>query len=147
MRLNPDCIRDILLYVEANSGYTFGAEIKYPIKVTYFDFSNTQDEEPDSEASDPIFQEYNEDTLFYHIDYCHKSGLIDEPQYLATYHARIPKLTPYGHELLGQIRDDKNWRKVKTGLTAVRNYSLQAISSIASGVTNGAVAAYIASLK
>lgn len=148
MRLDPDCIREILLYVENYSGYNVDTEIKYPLKISYFSFSDTP-EEPDNtpEELDLIFRRYDEDTLFYHIDYCYKSGLIEEPQYLANYHARIPDLTPYGHELLGQIRDDKNWGKVKAGLTAVRNYSLQAISSIATGVTNGAITAYITSLK
>lgn len=55
----------------------------------------------------------------------------------------VESMTYAGHELLENIRDDGRWKAVTTGLAAVRNYSLSAISSLAEGITAGAISAYL----
>lgn len=55
----------------------------------------------------------------------------------------IDDLTYQGHEFIAKIRDAQQWTAVKKGITAVRNYSLSAISSIAEGVTSAAISAYL----
>lgn len=55
----------------------------------------------------------------------------------------IDDLTYQGHEFIAKIRDAQQWTAVKKGITAVRNYSLSAISSIAEGVTAAAISAYL----
>ena len=59
----------------------------------------------------------------------------------------VADLSPNGHEFLSKIRDNNQWSKVKTGLSAVRNYSLSAISSVAEGVTSAAISAYLSNSK
>ena len=54
----------------------------------------------------------------------------------------ILDLTPKGHQFIAQIRDSGQWKKVKNGLDAVRNYSLAAISAVAEGVTSAGISAY-----
>ncbi|MBC3938549.1 hypothetical protein D4A47_06415 [Anaerotruncus massiliensis (ex Liu et al. 2021)] len=52
-------------------------------------------------------------------------------------------MTLSGHEFLESIRDDDRWKRIKSGLSAIRNFSLSAISSIAEGVTSAAITAYL----
>jgi len=52
-------------------------------------------------------------------------------------------ITLHGHEFLNSIRDDARWGKMKKGLSAIRDYSLSALSSIAKGMTEGAVTAWL----
>ena len=153
MRLDVDCIRDILLQVEELSGYNQSAIIHYSLENAepeYFEFMDSDDCEEFPEEEFPIsslFEEYSPDVVFYHVDYCYKANLIEEPAYFGLYHAEIPDLTAYGHEFLANIRDTRNWSAIKKGLSAVRNYSLATIQAIATGVTQGAISSYLISVQ
>ena len=59
----------------------------------------------------------------------------------------VSSLTYEGHELLESVRDEKHWSAIKTGMDAVRNYSLSALAAIAEGVTSAAIGAYLGGLK
>lgn len=99
-------------------------------------------------TSPPDYQEellkkYDNDTLIYHVHYCIDSELAVPREGRDDYKIEICDLSPTGHELLGKIRDTNQWRSVKNGISAVRNYSLSAISSVAEGVTSAAISAYL----
>lgn len=94
MRLNPSCIRDILLAVETYSDFDTQAEYKI--------------EEPFPELSS-----YTHSEILYHIRQCEESGLIQEVHYYdGGKHTDISDLTPAGHEFLANIRNDSIWKKV-----------------------------------
>lgn len=59
----------------------------------------------------------------------------------------VGDMTFQGHELLAQIQGEKQWSKVKSGLSAVRNFSLSAMSAIAEGVSSAAINAYLSGLS
>lgn len=61
----------------------------------------------------------------------------------SVYECLVNYMTYDGHEFLNEIRDGKRWNKVKSITTAIRNYSLSAVSSIAEGVTNAAISAFL----
>ena len=149
MRIDFDCVREILLLIESLSSYNVAAEIQYPEELLdcncFDDDFDILDDEEFEIAS--IFKNYTPDTVFYHIDYCYEAGLVTEPILSGLYSVEIKDLTAAGHELLANIREPDNWSAVKSGLSAIRNYSLDAINAISTGITQGAIAAYLTTTK
>ena len=141
MRLNMDCVRDILLCVEKHTGLR---------KYCYFIDSGLEGgaafldsvEQP-RDYQETLSKKYENDELIYHIRFCLDAGLILGVQNCDGYKIGIADLTPAGHELLAKIRDDKQWGTLKRGLIAIRNYSLSAISALAEGVTSAAITSYV----
>ena len=124
MRLDLDCVRDILLELEelpldCHTPYSFPGSIA----------------------------RYGEDEV------CYTLAKLSEGKYINADVSRLPSgqydfygifdMTFGGHEFLAKIRDTGQWKNVKKGLSAVRNYSLSAISSVAEGVTAAAINAYL----
>ena len=123
MRLNPDCIRDILLYVEENTGYM--SYIPVPRNVHNFDIVLQNNYEPDE--------------ILYHIDLCEEYGYIHtDSGTIANFY--IKRLSVLGHEFLENIRQDNNWNQTKSLAKQAGSISLNVISNIASNVISGVVA-------
>ena len=140
MRLNMDCIRDILLCVEENTGLR---------KQCFFiDTGLTEAAEWAQAVCDPptyqipLLKKYGNDILIYHVHYCIDMELVVKTSNRDQYKIHVADLSPSGHELLGKIRDNNQWGIVKKALTAVRDYSLSALSAIAEGATSAAISAY-----
>ena len=116
MKLNPDCVRDILLTIESETDYNSG--INFEPKKSEF----------------PLLAKYSPNELFYHLRQCDLSAFFYKSTvYLdATYHVR--DLTPYAHEFLANIRSENNWEKVKSISKKVGSNSLDSIKQIAVGV-------------
>ena len=94
MKLNPNCIRDILITVEEHSDFYHQTE--YNIEDPFENLSK-----------------YSHDEILYHILQCEKSGLIDGVQYYDDGDLTdIRDLTPAGHEFLANIRNDTVWKKL-----------------------------------
>lgn len=126
MKLNPDCIRDILLSVEDACDFNK--------KLIYSRDTDIQ-----------RLQKYSHDEIIYHIRQCKLSELIiGSKMFDGGESCIIGDLSPAGHELLAKIRDNHRWKDVKKGLTAVRDFSLSAISAVAEGVASAAINAYFA---
>lgn len=125
MKLNPDCIRDILIRVEEVTDAQTGFE--YPNDCAC------------------LLEKYSDNELRYHIRQCDMSNFFKSCKEWSAGIIEITDLTPRGHEFIAKIRDTENWSKVKKGLSAVRDYSLSAISAIAEGVTSAAISSYFSS--
>ena len=125
MKLNPDCVRDILMRIEEITDATTGFE--YP------------------DDCDDLLKKYSDNELRYHICQCDMSGFFTSCKEDMTGTIEIIDLHPKGHELIAKIRDNNNWGKVKKGLSVVRDYSLSALSAIAEGVTSAAISSYFSS--
>ena len=113
MRLNPDCIRDILFVVENNATY-----------------SNDVSEET-------IFKEltpkYSREEILYHVRQCEYSGLfLKVVHYFGGF--SIEDLSPYGHSFINDIRQDNNWSKTKEIAKSVGSFSLDVLKDISSQV-------------
>lgn len=80
MKLNPDCVRDILLAVEEGCDIGKGVSIPGP--------------------NCSCLQSYNESEVLYHVRQCDLSGFLYQAKtdLLGTY--TIRDLTPAGHEFL-----------------------------------------------
>ena len=138
MKLNPDCIRAVMLELEKSwdmdtddRGNLFMGEI-------------TLDQLCSS------LPKFDKKDIFYSLYNLEQAGYLDLSILWAdggiAYYCSVNHMTYAGHEFLESIRDSKHWAAVKNGMSAVRNYSLAAISSIAEGVANAAIAAYVKDL-
>lgn len=116
MRLDPDCVRDILLTVEENTGYRKELQISR--------------EEPLPEQ----LQKYGFNAVAYHVSQCIMAGLLVEGHHFLRVEIAIADLTPAGHEFLANIRADTNWSKIKQKAKAVGSESLSVLAQIAGQV-------------
>ena len=122
MKLNMDCIRDILIAVESMD---YGDV--YTVSKLHDDISN-----------------YSEHELEYHCRQLIDAGFLDAlainvmgspfPQV-----ARIKDLTFSGHQFLADIRSDTTWNKTKDIAKSVGVESLHAIKDIAVGVVTSVI--------
>lgn len=117
MKLNPDCIRDILLSVEDNSDFLHATEYKY------------------ASPKFPRLSLYSQEEVAYHVMQCKNANLIyDVHFYDGGKTIDIRDLTPNGHAFLANIRENKIWTGVKAISAKVGSASLDAITQIASNV-------------
>lgn len=134
MKLNNDCLRDVMLvceqnlkYVDLEDGYLAYTHISLPELVT-------------------ALTQYTKPDIFYAVYMLDQAGFIKAKiQWImgGVGYCEIQQMTFAGHEFLEKIRDTKNWTKTKAALSAVRNYSLDAIQAISQGITSGAISAYL----
>lgn len=115
MKLNPDCIRDILLVVEKQTDVNNLAS-----------FTNREDFEQ--------LPMYSPNEIMYHIRQCDHSGLFLDKVIYVSEGCFVKDLSPKGHEFLADIRQDTNWNRTKDIAKNVGSYSIKALSGIASQV-------------
>lgn len=115
MKLNPDCVRDVLQAVEDITD--FRTIMRFPFK----------------EEEAKHLTGYTVDEIFYHIKQCDQSGLI-KVTWMMGPSCLIHDLSPAGHEFLANIRNDTNWAKTKEIANQVGSFSLKALTQIAIGV-------------
>lgn len=117
MKLNPDCIRDILLVIENTTTYEQDWD---------WDFNT---------LNEPLLSSYSHDEILYHISQCNKAGLIDGCEfYFGATAGTVRDLSPYGHQFLADTRSDTVWNNVKTISQTIGANSIQTLTQIASGV-------------
>lgn len=118
MRLNIDCIRDIMLWAES---------ITTPTQFAVYVDTDTVDKLKDflyvsaNEVPVPNLQQkellakYSNETLIYHLRYCIEAKLLTE---VSTANSgatiTIQDLTPLGHDFIGNIRKEENFSPVKS---------------------------------
>ena len=116
MKLNPDCIRDILLDIESVSSISNACVY-------------------DSDSPPDKLCKYSKEEIGYHARQCSKSNLVDGFRLFGDCETiTVSDLTPKGHEFLANIRENKIWNGVKTISEKVGSASLDAITQIASNV-------------
>ena len=116
MKLNSDCIRDILLMVEDKSGFN-----------RYAEYLKTK-------CTDERLSKYQHDEIMYHISQCEQAELITGVKFMTKDYVVISDLTPKGHGFIANIRQDNVWNGVKSIAKKVGSTSLSALISISSNV-------------
>ena len=113
MKLNPDCVRDILFVVEEYSTY-----------------SNDVSED---KLYENLIPKYSQEEILYHVRQCEHSGLFLKVQhYFGGF--SIQDLSPYGHQFINDIRQDNNWNRTKDIAKNVGSFSLDVLKDISSQV-------------
>lgn len=118
MRIDNECVRNILFTIEENSSFSNPCHI--------IDFQEY-----------PKLREYETDKIAYHLRYLRMKGLIFDfsSERLVSHY----DLTPDGHEFLANIREDNNWKKIKSVSSNIGFASLKVVSAIAEGVATAAI--------
>lgn len=114
MKLNQDCIRDLLLYLEEN------------LKLNdYLSISNIS------------LKNYSSEELLYTADKLYETGYLkcsrkvyDNTDLMIF----VSSITYTGHQFLDNIRDDKVFAKTKSILSGFKSVSIEIISETASKV-------------
>lgn len=122
MKLNSDCIREILIAIESmeyNSVYTI-------------------------EILNTLLPNYSYDELQYHCSQLLDGGFIKAISInvmgsISPKISRITDLTFLGHQFLADIRSDTTWNKTKEIAKNVGSESLHALKDIAVGVVSSAI--------
>ena len=126
MKLNPDCVRDILLSVE---------------KVTTI--NNDAMFNKDNYAEYELLEKYDFDEIVYHLRQCDMSGYFYECFCDLNWEYTIVDLTPKGHEFLANIRDNTMWNKTKRKAAEIGVASLQMLAQIAAAIAQSQITGMI----
>lgn len=122
MRLNLDCTRDILLFVEENTGYE--KCVKFPEV---------------SEEYELLSNKYGSDVVMYHLEQCKKSKLIETTSKDLSGNVYVKDLTPEGHSFIANIRENNVWEKTKKQAKKIGSTSLDVIIKVASSIISEAI--------
>ncbi|MFS8541588.1 MAG: DUF2513 domain-containing protein [Tissierellales bacterium] len=120
MKLNHECVRDLMLYIEENLEYG------YLIKV-----------------NDVKIKDYSQDEIIYAADKLLEAGYLDG-QKIVTLSDKIPEITITsitwnGHQFLDNIRDNKVWEHTKSILSKFSSVSINIISNVAAQVISNLI--------
>ena len=110
MRLNPDCIRDILLYIEENTNS----------KKPYIVFKTIC-----------LALDYDADTIDYHIRKLDSANLFDDVAYGNNTISCISSLSWEGHSYIDNIRDPKVWKSIKKSTGKFASISMPILVQLA----------------
>ena len=124
MRLNHDCVRAVLLFLEENLGYTRGMDFE-EIKLNGFT------------ADDVIYSLIK----LKQANYISGDVIIDPD--LEDVEGCVTGITWEGHKFLDTVRDNKVWGKTKTVLSKVSSASISFVSSVASQVLATLISQYM----
>lgn len=135
MKLNIDCVRDVMLWVEAITTPTQLASYVNTDAVDSDDgflYINADDRPMPNAAQKKLLEKYSNETLVYHLHYCIEAKLLAEFDSPDGNIIVIKDLTPLGHDFIGNIRHDPVFQKVKTVLNLLGVKSLEAATQASS---------------
>lgn len=93
MKLNPECLKDLLIFIEENSTPYNPAIIE-------------------SDCVPEALAKYDMAEIEYHLGQARMSGLLDNYKKNIIGDLKISGLTPNGHQLLEQLKTPKIWKEV-----------------------------------
>ncbi len=116
MRLNPDCVRDVLLKIELLAGFRDGI------------LCDTDSYELASEMPD-----YSRDIILYTLKALLDDGMLDaeDRDMIASHDFIVKDITPKGRDFLDAIRPKSAWAKIKERLGALASISMDILTKIA----------------
>jgi len=121
MKLNTDCIRDVLLYLEENLRIDNRIYAGITLTTLQEKLSN-----------------YSSDDVFYTVDNLRQAGFIDCQFGKITdgnfRHCSIYNITYQGHQFLESIRPETIWKKTKSVISTVGVHALSFIENVAHDV-------------
>ena len=132
MKMDPDCIRDILLQTEERF-------VIIPLPRLNFDTCKMEDPEPLPKEKYPHIYQYDMKKLIYHVELAAEMDFIKLNDLKDIY--KIEDLTAQGHLLLADIRNEDVWSKTKdiakkTGISSLDALKQIAVNVVSSMITN-----------
>lgn len=118
MRLNSDCIRDILLSIEENQSIDSRGKL---IELSY-----------DDVVSFPNLSKYQPNIIYFHINLLFEHNLLLKgKQYICDSTPRISNLSEKGYTLVDSIRSNSKWTMIKNHVAKVGIVSLPPLITFA----------------
>ena len=113
MKLNQDCVRDLLLYLEKTLSYGHNVKI-----------------------NDLVLKKYSQIDLIYSAEKLNEAGYLDcmKSKGITPPFILVKSITYSGHQFLDNIRDDSIWNKAKSILKPLKSVSIEIISQTLSKV-------------
>lgn len=116
MKLNHECVRDLLLFIED--------------ALEYGTYAN---------AERIVLKDYSKNVIVYTADKLLEAGYIGGSRHEYSGHDNLPSIgissiTWEGHKFLDSIRDDSVWKNTKNILSGFSSVSLGIVSNVASQV-------------
>lgn len=132
MKLNTNCIRDVMLILEIE------VTPKYSIIIDNFSFYN---------YADNFSEEYTPEEFIYHLGQCIQRGFVDATpcNTQTSYGYMIRDLTPAGHDFLEHTRDKTVWEKTKKIFNQSTIKTMGALIDISKAVATAEISKFIAS--
>lgn len=130
MKMNQDCMRDILLSLEK----LLTISVKDDGLAV---FSRVQIET----LYEELFR-YSREDILYSVLLMSDADLLDIDSSNVMggmLRCDVLRMTYAGHEFLNRVRDPERWKGIKKILSAVRNFSMDAIRAAADGMTSAAL--------
>jgi len=141
VKLNIDCIRDLLLCIEANTGYRKPASfIDTDLAQKTLDIFEPPKIWPYQKE---LLETYTNETIMYHFGYCLHARLLETDGHFGSREFLVFDLTPAGHELLGNIRDKTVFEKSKDIAVKVGVHALSGFSQLASRIGTHMLLGYL----
>lgn len=134
MKLNPDCVRDVLLYLEEHLEYS--SETETSTRIKRINWSSLYDD-------DKLLLKYETNDIKYTIQKLFEAKYIDasistgkEKGWLL---CQIIDITWEGHEFLNKVRGQTIWEATKKQASKMGGLSVKTLGTIAMSVTQAIV--------
>lgn len=118
MKLNPDCIRDLLLDIEENTSIH---------KSVIYKFDLPQEDR---------LAKYTNEEVEYHLAQCELNDYLVGYRNYAGNSVEVNYLSPAGHAFLADVRSDSVWQHTKAVAGKIGAWSLDTLSKIAVNVVS-----------
>lgn len=136
MRLNIDCVRDVMLWAES---LTTPTQLARYVDIDIVEesaediFINESDIPVPDEHQKALLAKYNNEILIYHLRYCIEAGLLIKNENISdNMIIFVQGLTPAGHDFMADVRKDKNFEAIKSVCKLIGVESVKACTAIAS---------------
>lgn len=143
MKLNLDCVRDILLCVEDNTGYRKSAsfvDVDRIGKGSEVLGCNPPKVWPYQQK---LLETYSNEEILYHFQYCIGADMIETDGKFGSMQFIVYDLTPKGHETISNLRSPKVFKLTKKIAEQLGIRSLEGICKIASSVVSEIIQSHL----
>ena len=141
MKLNIDCVRDVMLWAEDITTPTQPAiyvdtDTVKTLSAIYL--SESEIPTPNQEQLQ-LLSKYSNEELVYHLRYCITDGLLAENNITSADTIIIKDLTPLGHDFIANVREEENYNSLKSKAKRAGVESVKALITIGEEVAVSAI--------
>lgn len=132
MKFDTECMRDVLLFLESEKSIITNEYGQ--IKAVGTSLRTISENLP----------QHPKEVIYYTLSRLQEAGFLNMTTRFGNntlLACHVNYITYSGHQFIESIRDNNRWEKINGVLSAVRDYSLSAISAVAEGVTSAAITA------
>ena len=120
MKLDFDCVRDILICVEEHTGLRQNCYfVDVNLMNEMLQYLGPIEPTPVQPYQQVLIEKYGNDTLYYHVQQCGENALMTRVMHMPVYQFMTTGLSLEGSRVLARIRTDDRWAKAKAVLDEI----------------------------